>query len=91
MILPNLRRLRFLLACPLSNNVSGYNDHVNRQPDQRCSMRNDPRAVVREVGGQETKFYVDPDRTIWILLTQVDMGEKVGRMVAEFQELPPLS
>jgi CubicO group peptidase (beta-lactamase class C family) len=42
-------------------------------------------------GGQGTNFYVDPDGTVGILLTQVEMGEHVGRMVAEFQELPPPS
>ena len=39
-------------------------------------------------GGQGTNFFVDPDGTIGILLTQVEMGEQVGRMVAEFQGLP---
>jgi CubicO group peptidase (beta-lactamase class C family) len=39
-------------------------------------------------GGQGTNFYVDPDGTIGILLTQVEMGEQMGRMVAEFQALP---
>jgi CubicO group peptidase (beta-lactamase class C family) len=38
-------------------------------------------------GGQGTNFYVDPDGTIGILLTQVEMGERVGEMVAEFQAL----
>jgi CubicO group peptidase (beta-lactamase class C family) len=38
-------------------------------------------------GGQGTNFYVDPDGTVGILLTQVEMGERVGRMVAEFQAL----
>jgi CubicO group peptidase (beta-lactamase class C family) len=42
-------------------------------------------------GGQGTNFYVDPDGTIGILLTQVEMGEQVGRLVAEFQALPPPS
>ena len=42
-------------------------------------------------GGQGTNFYVDPDGSVGILLTQVEMGERVGRMVAEFQELPPPS
>jgi CubicO group peptidase (beta-lactamase class C family) len=40
-------------------------------------------------GGQGTNFYVDPDGTVGILLTQVEMGEQMGRMVAEFQELRP--
>ena len=38
-------------------------------------------------GGQGTNFYVDPDGTIGILLTQVEMGEQMGRMVDEFQAL----
>jgi CubicO group peptidase (beta-lactamase class C family) len=39
-------------------------------------------------GGQGTNFYVDPDGTVGILLTQVEMGEQMGGMVAEFQALP---
>jgi CubicO group peptidase (beta-lactamase class C family) len=42
-------------------------------------------------GGQGTNFYVDPDGTVGILLTQVEMGEQMGGMVAEFQALPPPS
>jgi CubicO group peptidase (beta-lactamase class C family) len=42
-------------------------------------------------GGQGTNFYVDPDGTIGILFTQVEMGEQMGGMVAEFQALPPPS
>jgi hypothetical protein len=42
-------------------------------------------------GGQGTNFYVDPDGTVGILLTQVEMGERLGRMVDEFQALPPPS
>jgi CubicO group peptidase (beta-lactamase class C family) len=42
-------------------------------------------------GGQGTNFYVDPDGTIGILLTQVEMGERMGAMVEEFQALPPAS
>ena len=38
-------------------------------------------------GGQGTNFYVDPDGTIGILLTQVEMGEQMGGMVDEFQAL----
>jgi CubicO group peptidase (beta-lactamase class C family) len=38
-------------------------------------------------GGQGTNFFVDPDGTVGILLTQVEMGEQVGGMVAEFQAL----
>jgi CubicO group peptidase (beta-lactamase class C family) len=41
-------------------------------------------------GGQGTNFYVDPDGTVGILLTQVEMGEQMGGMVAEFQALKSL-
>jgi CubicO group peptidase (beta-lactamase class C family) len=39
-------------------------------------------------GGQGTNFYVDPDGTVGILLTQVEMGEQMGRMIGEFHSLP---
>jgi CubicO group peptidase (beta-lactamase class C family) len=39
-------------------------------------------------GGQGTNFYVDPDGTVGILLTQVEMGERMAGMVDEFQALP---
>jgi CubicO group peptidase (beta-lactamase class C family) len=42
-------------------------------------------------GGQGTNFYVDPDGTIGILLTQVEMGEHMSGMVDQFQALPPPS
>ena len=42
-------------------------------------------------GGQGTNFYVDPDGTVGILLTQVEMGEQMGRMIGEFHSLPPPS
>ena len=42
-------------------------------------------------GGQGTNFYVDPDGTIGILLTQVEMGEHMSGMIDEFQALPPPS
>jgi CubicO group peptidase (beta-lactamase class C family) len=42
-------------------------------------------------GGQGTNFYVDPDGTVGILLTQVAMGEHMSGMVNEFQALPPRS
>jgi CubicO group peptidase (beta-lactamase class C family) len=38
-------------------------------------------------GGQGTNFYVDPDGTVGILLTQVEMGEQMGAMIDEFQAL----
>ena len=38
-------------------------------------------------GGQGTNFFVDPDGTVGILLTQVEMGERMGAMVDEFQAL----
>ena len=36
-------------------------------------------------GGQGTDFFVDPDGTIGILLTQVELGEEVWPLVEEFQ------
>jgi hypothetical protein len=38
-------------------------------------------------GGQGANFYVDPDGTIGILLTQVEMGATVIEVITEFQEL----
>lgn len=38
-------------------------------------------------GGQGTDFFVDPDGTIGILLTQVELGEHVWPLVQEFQAL----
>jgi CubicO group peptidase (beta-lactamase class C family) len=38
-------------------------------------------------GGQGTDFFVDRDGTVGILLTQVELGEHVWPMVAEFQAL----
>ena len=42
-------------------------------------------------GGQGTDFFVDPEGTIGILLTQVELGERVWPLVEEFQALkrPP--
>lgn len=38
-------------------------------------------------GGQGTDFFVDPDGTIAILLTQVELGERTWPMLQEFQRL----
>lgn len=38
-------------------------------------------------GGQGTDFFVDPDGTVGILLTQVELGERMGPLVDEFQSL----
>jgi CubicO group peptidase (beta-lactamase class C family) len=38
-------------------------------------------------GGQGTDFFVDPDGTIGILLTQVELGAEMSPMVEEFQAL----
>ena len=40
-------------------------------------------------GGQGTTFFVDPDRTVGILLTQVELGPEVSQLVDEFNELHP--
>ncbi len=42
-------------------------------------------------GGQGTTFFVDPDGTIGILLTQVELGEQMWPLVEEFQDLHPPS
>lgn len=39
-------------------------------------------------GGQGTDFFVDPDGTIGILLTQVELGEPMWPLLGEFQALP---
>jgi CubicO group peptidase (beta-lactamase class C family) len=38
-------------------------------------------------GGQGTDFFVDPDGTVGVLLTQVEMGAELWPLIAEFQEL----
>jgi CubicO group peptidase (beta-lactamase class C family) len=38
-------------------------------------------------GGQGTDFYVDPDGTIAILLTQVELGQHMAPLLEEFQAL----
>jgi CubicO group peptidase (beta-lactamase class C family) len=38
-------------------------------------------------GGLGTDFFVDPDGTIGILLTQVEMGKDISSLVAQFQSL----
>ncbi len=38
-------------------------------------------------GGQGTDFFVDPDGRIGVLLTQVELGERVWPLVEEFQAL----
>ncbi len=38
-------------------------------------------------GGLGTDFFVDPDGTVGILLTQVEMGKDMSSLVAAFQSL----
>ncbi len=38
-------------------------------------------------GGLGTNFFVDPDGTVGILLTQVEMGSRMGTLINEFQAL----
>jgi CubicO group peptidase (beta-lactamase class C family) len=38
-------------------------------------------------GGQGTNFYVDPDGSIGILLTQVELGDRIIKLISEFQEI----
>lgn len=39
-------------------------------------------------GGLGTNFFVDPDGTVGVLLTQVEMGERMQILLHEFQALP---
>lgn len=41
-------------------------------------------------GGLGTDFFIDPDGTVGILLTEVEMDEQMGALVAEFQSLHEL-
>jgi CubicO group peptidase (beta-lactamase class C family) len=47
-----------------------------------------PRGRFGWSGGQGTDFYVDPDGTIAILMTQVEMGEHMSGLINEFHALP---
>ena len=38
-------------------------------------------------GGLGTNFFVDPDGTVGVLLTQMEMGERMGALLNEFQSL----
>ena len=42
-------------------------------------------------GGQGTDFFVDPNATVGILLTQVELGAQMSTMLEEFQALHPPS
>lgn len=50
-----------------------------------------PRGRYGWSGGQGTDFFVDPDGTIGILLTQVELGARTWPVMEEFQALPPPS
>lgn len=39
-------------------------------------------------GGLGTNFFVDPDGTVGVLLTQVELGEQLQSLLEEFQALP---
>jgi CubicO group peptidase (beta-lactamase class C family) len=39
-------------------------------------------------GGLGTNFFVDPDGTVGVLLTQVEMGERMQTLLEEFHALP---
>jgi len=38
-------------------------------------------------GGQGTNFFVDPDGTVGVLLTQVEMGQEMSSLITQFQAL----
>ena len=46
--------------------------------------------LIESSGGLGTDFFVDPDGTVGVLLTQVEMGSQLWPLIADFQELPPL-
>ena len=43
-----------------------------------------PHRLVRRLG---TDFFVDPDGTVGILLTQVELDEDMGSLIEQFQSL----
>jgi CubicO group peptidase (beta-lactamase class C family) len=49
------------------------------------------RGRIGWAGGQGTDFFADPDGTVGILLTQVEMGQEMGALITEFQSLPTRS
>jgi CubicO group peptidase (beta-lactamase class C family) len=46
-----------------------------------------PRGRIGWSGGQGTDFFIDPDGTVGILFTQVEMGEDMGPLIDQFQSL----
>ena len=49
--------------------------------------RGPQRGRIGWAGGLGTDFFVDPDGTVGILLTQVEMGEDMWPLVEQFQSL----
>jgi CubicO group peptidase (beta-lactamase class C family) len=42
-------------------------------------------------GGLGTDFFIDPDGTVGVLLTQVEMGSRLWPLITDFQELPVIA
>ena len=51
------------------------------------TTRGPQRGRIGWSGGLGTNFFADPDGTVGILLTQVEMGEAMGSLVDQFQAL----
>src|SRR6188508_1403307 len=55
----------------------------------RCRTSPDRGLALRlNDGSAEITFFVDPDGTVGVLLTQVEMGERMQILLEEFQALP---
>ena len=67
-------------ACKTANSFfPGFGVAVKTERPQR--------GRIGRSGGLGTDFFVAPDGTVGILLTQVEMGEDMCSLVAQFQSL----
>ena len=55
---------------------------------RRCRHRDRQPAATAGPAELGTDFFVDPDGTVGVLLTQVELGDRVFGMIEEFQALP---
>lgn len=63
----------------------GFWDGTGRGYGVCVETAGDHRGRYGWAGGQGTDFFVDRDGTIAILLTQVELGERMGQLFTEFQ------
>ncbi len=61
--------------------------HVDAGTGVAVKIEGPQRGRIGWSGGLGTDFFVDPDGTVGILLTQVEMGEGMSPLVAQFQSL----